>query len=65
MLNCKQATKRMSEALDRPAGLSEGAALRLHLLICKGCRNYQRQLRLLRQACAGYLEQTDDVKKLP
>ncbi len=65
LLNCKQATKLMSEALDRPLDLSDRAALRLHALICKGCRNYRRQLRLLRQACADYPEQEADVKKLP
>lgn len=65
MLNCKQATKLMSEALDRRLDLSDRAALRWHALICKGCRNYRQQLRLLRQACADYPEQEADVEKQP
>ena len=50
MLNCKQATRRMSEAEDRPLDLGERLELGLHLAMCQGCRNYRRHLRVLRTA---------------
>ncbi len=50
MLNCKQATELLSEAQDRALPLGERLPLRLHLYMCVGCRNYGRQLDLLRAA---------------
>lgn len=56
MLNCKDATRRMSEAEDRELGLGERLELGMHLALCKGCRNYQQHLQVLRDACRGYRE---------
>lgn len=50
MLNCKQATRLMSEAQDHPLALGERLPLRLHLFMCVGCRNYGKQLDFLRAA---------------
>lgn len=50
-MNCKQATELMSQGQDRPLGLGEKIGLRLHLLICRGCSNFRRQLALIRKAC--------------
>ena len=48
MLSCHEASRLMSEAQDRPLAMSERLALRTHLLICKGCRNFEDNLRSLR-----------------
>lgn len=49
-MNCKQATKLMSQGQDRSLSRLERAALRLHLLICKGCNNYNKHLAFIREA---------------
>jgi predicted anti-sigma-YlaC factor YlaD len=49
-MNCEQATRLMSDAEDRPLTLSEKAALRLHLMMCVGCRRFSSQVGVLRQA---------------
>lgn len=49
-MNCKQATQLMSQAQDRPLTRRERLALKLHLMICKGCSNYNRQLSFIRKA---------------
>ena len=49
-MNCKQATQLMSQAQDRPLKRREQLALKLHLMMCKGCRNYNRQLNFIRKA---------------
>lgn len=54
MLKCKEVTHLLSEALDRKLALGERVPLSLHLAMCKGCRNYGRQLDLLRQATRQY-----------
>ncbi|MFA5082746.1 MAG: hypothetical protein WC474_09395 [Hydrogenophilaceae bacterium] len=50
MLTCKDASHLISERQERPLGLRERLGLRLHLWLCDGCRNFERQLALMRQA---------------
>ena len=51
MLSCKESTYLMSAGQDRPLGLRERLALKFHLLMCRGCANYQQQMDFIRQAC--------------
>ena len=62
MLACKQATQLASAALDRKLSLSEQFQLRLHLTICNGCRNFTRQIDLIRQISKRHADQADDEK---
>ena len=50
MLTCKDASVLLSQAQDRPLGLRLRLFLQLHLLICRGCSNFSRQLALIRAA---------------
>ena len=50
ILTCREATRLVSEGLDRRLGLAERLALRLHLLICDGCSNFSKQLAFLRRS---------------
>ncbi|HEY9197929.1 MAG TPA: zf-HC2 domain-containing protein [Gammaproteobacteria bacterium] len=50
MLTCKDASRLVSEGLERPLGWRERWALRLHLWLCDNCRRFERQIRLLRRA---------------
>jgi len=56
MLSCKEATRMMSEAQDRPLTVGERVNLELHLAMCKGCRNFKQQMSFLREACRRYLD---------
>jgi len=59
MMNCQQATRLMSEAQERPLSLREKVALKLHLLICSGCKNFSLQIPFLSQAMRAYAKGTD------
>ena len=48
--NCREATRLQSEALDRPLGLGQRIGLRIHLVLCKWCRRYGKQIGFLRSA---------------
>jgi predicted anti-sigma-YlaC factor YlaD len=61
MMNCREATRLMSEGLDRKLTLTETAELRIHTLICSGCRNFDRQMLSLRQLMRGYARSDDDT----
>ena len=50
-MNCRQAVRLLSDQTDRDLAGGKRLSLRLHMLICMGCRNYRRQLSFLRQAC--------------
>ena len=50
MLTCKDASHLISERQERPLGVRERWALRLHLWLCDGCRHFERQLAFMRQA---------------
>ena len=55
-LSCKEATQLLSQREDRKLTLGERAALRLHLVICKGCRAVSAQIPFLRRALARFLD---------
>jgi hypothetical protein len=56
MLNCKETTRLLSEEQDRKLGVPERLQLKMHLAFCKGCTNFRKQMRFLRDACSRYAE---------
>jgi hypothetical protein len=48
--SCKESTRLQSAALDRRLTFLERFGLRCHLLLCKWCRRYGRQIKFLRSA---------------
>jgi hypothetical protein len=50
MLSCKETARMLSEEQDRPLAFGERVSLRVHLAICRGCRNVGAQFRFLRTA---------------
>jgi hypothetical protein len=49
MLSCKDVTRLISESMDRSLPLGKRIGVRLHLLICRFCARYKRQLLLIRE----------------
>lgn len=56
MLSCKEVTAVCSAEMERPLRLGEKVSLRAHLMMCSGCANYRRQMKVLRQAMQAYGE---------
>ena len=50
ILSCKEATRLVSQGLDRELGFGERVMLRVHLAICDGCTNFKDQVAFLRRA---------------
>lgn len=64
MLTCRQATQLLSEQLDQTLSFRQiTAALRCHILICRSCRRYGRQVRSLKQLSKRYTHQTLPVDR--
>ena len=51
-LRCDQASRLISHTQEAPLNKAEKLALGLHLLICRVCRRYKRQLGLMREVLA-------------
>ena len=47
MLSCKEATRLVSEGLDRELPFWRRMSLRFHVVMCRGCSRYTRQIRAL------------------
>jgi len=50
VVDCREASKLLSRAQERPLAPGELAALRRHLEACFMCRNFEAQLEFLRTA---------------
>jgi hypothetical protein len=50
MISCKEASRLVSQGLDRKLGPWEWLRLRLHLAICDACAALTRQMDFLRRA---------------
>ncbi|MHC4508067.1 MAG: anti-sigma factor family protein [Planctomycetota bacterium] len=65
-MRCDQASQLMSRAQEKPLSRPERWALSFHLLICRLCRKYNRQLRFLRAVLTRMVDpQTYDAVAPP
>jgi len=49
-LTCRDASRLISQGLDRHLGIGERLKLRVHLAICDACSNFKKQVDFLRRA---------------
>lgn len=59
MLNCEQATRLQSDAMERPLSVREKMALKMHTAICSACRQFGRQVVTLRDLTRQYRDQPE------
>ena len=66
MINCREATRLISQSLDVNLPWHRRLVLKLHLLYCLWCRRYAAQLRFLRQAARRFPPEAlaDSTQKL-
>jgi hypothetical protein len=63
MMNCQQATRLISESQDRALSLPEKLSLKMHVLMCAGCKNFSLQIPFLSQAMKAYAKGVDEADK--
>lgn len=49
MLACRDVTQLISESMDTSLPIGKRIGVRIHLLMCKFCARYERQLLLIRE----------------
>lgn len=65
MLNCREVTRLLSESQERTLSLSERMSLKVHLLMCAGCRNFGKQMDALRQIARAYVKGAHERRNQP
>lgn len=61
MPTCKEVHCLVSEGLDRDLSLIERARMRMHLLVCRACQNFDNQMHLIRRAMRQIDVPTEDA----
>ena len=59
MITCEEASRLISESLDRELPLGTRIALRIHLLMCKLCPRFLRQMLFLKEASDPYQKEIE------
>lgn len=59
MLNCKQASQLASQGMDEKLSYWKNIMLKMHLLLCRRCASFTRQLAFLREASRHYRNSRD------
>ncbi|MES2295486.1 MAG: zf-HC2 domain-containing protein [Pseudomonadota bacterium] len=59
MMNCHEITRLISESQERPLALKERMALKMHVMMCSGCRNFGRQMHTIRHVARAYTRGED------
>lgn len=60
MLNCQDATRLLSESQEQTLTLHERMSLKMHVMMCSGCRNFGKQMFALRQVARAYTQRKDE-----
>lgn len=63
MLNCNNATRLMSESQERSLSITERVSLKLHMMICSGCRNFNDQMGVIRLMTRSYAKKKNEQEK--
>lgn len=65
MLRCREVSKLVSESMERDLPLGERLAVRMHLIMCRLCSGFARQLQMLRRAAREHPERLGPDESAP
>jgi len=55
-LTCQDITRLVSESMDRTLPFTQRLKIRMHLIMCKYCARFEKQVRFLRHVCQEHEE---------
>jgi hypothetical protein len=64
VLSCKQASRLLSQSLDRRLSWQERMGLRLHLMVCDVCRRFGKQLLIMRNAIKAMVDASEQDQQI-
>ncbi len=54
MFDCKEVSRRVSESMDRNLPIYQRMLIQMHLMMCRHCVRFRRQVMMLREICRSY-----------
>jgi hypothetical protein len=63
MLSCRDVTQLISQSMDTTLPIGKRMGVRIHLLICKFCKRYERQLLLIRETLRRHAATEDHPER--
>ena len=60
-LTCQDITRLVSESMDRTLPLTQRLKIRIHLVMCKYCARFEKQMRFLRHVCQAHEELSSEA----
>lgn len=64
MYSCKEASRIASDALDRRISIIEWTNLRLHLSLCRNCRDFEQNIRIIHKTLERMCEKPSPADSL-
>lgn len=58
-LTCREASRLLSDGLEKKLSIADRAALKLHLTLCDACTRLKRQFEFMRRAVSAYTERDE------
>jgi hypothetical protein len=65
MDNCKDISRLVSDRMDRPLSWGKRLRIRVHLMMCRGCSNFARQMGTIRSASRLLAERLGSERDRP
>lgn len=53
---CRQVTELISAGMDQDLSFAQRMRIRFHVMMCKGCTNYEKQMAVLRSASRVFMD---------
>lgn len=63
MLSCKEAIRLVSESQDRDFSVWQRIGLRFHVLMCRACSRYSRQITTIDRVVVEHYDEDQPAKK--
>lgn len=64
MITCKEATRILSDQLDKPISLGRKILLKIHVFMCEGCSYFGKQIKGLKEVFARKSDEPLLTKKV-
>ncbi len=65
MLSCRDVTQLLSQSMDTSLPIGKRIGVRFHLLMCKFCARYERQLLLIRETVRRFVATEEKPGETP
>jgi hypothetical protein len=62
-LTCRDASRMLSDGLDKDLSIADRAALKLHLTLCDACTRLRSQFEFMRRAIKAYAGREDKDRR--